>query len=190
MPGLTSSQTIGPFFHHALLRDGQETLVRPETKGERVVIEGQVTDGAGAPVSDAMIEIWQANAAGRYDHPADGQDKPADSAFHGFGRTGTDAAGRYRFETILPGPVPGRGNNLQAPHIAVSVFARGLLNHLATRIYFAGQPLNETDPVLALIPDEAARRTLIATDVVGAPTRTYRFDIRLQGDGETVFFDI
>ena len=99
MTGLTSSQTIGPFFHHALLRDGQSTLAQPESRGERIVIEGLVTDGAGTPVTDAMIELWQANAAGRYDHPADTQDKPVDPAFHGFGRARTDMAGLYRFET-------------------------------------------------------------------------------------------
>ena len=190
MPGLTSSQTIGPFFHHALLREGQATLVRPDSRGDRILVEGQVTDGLGAPVTDAMIEIWQANAAGRYDHPGDGQDKPLDPAFHGFGRARTDATGRYRFETIRPGAVPGRGNSLQAPHIAVTIFARGLLNHLSTRIYFADEPQNDTDAVLALVPDEARRRTLLATPVVGREVRTYRFDIVLQGDGETVFFEI
>jgi len=190
MAGLTSSQTVGPFFHAALLRDGQSTLVAPETQGERIAIEGQVTDGAGAPITDAMIEIWQANGAGRYDHPADTQDKPVDPAFHGFGRAGTDATGHYRFETIRPGAVPGRGNSLQAPHIAVTIFTRGLLLHVTTRLYFAGEALNDTDPVLALVPDEAARRTLIATPVADRPIPTYRFDIRLQGDRETVFFEI
>jgi protocatechuate 3,4-dioxygenase, alpha subunit len=190
MAGLTSSQTVGPFFHEALLRDGQSTLVMPATRGERIAIEGLVTDGAGAPITDAMIEIWQANAAGRYDHPADTQDKSTDPAFHGFGRAGTDKAGLYRFETIRPGTVPGRGNSLQAPHIAVTIFTRGLLLQLTTRLYFPGEPLNDTDPVLALVPDEAARRTLIATPVAGAAMPTYRFDIRLQGDGETVFFEI
>ena len=190
MAGLTSSQTVGPFFHVALLRDGQSTLVRPATRGERIAIEGRVTDGRGAPVTDAMVEIWQANAVGRYDHPADTQDKPVDPAFHGFGRAGTDGTGLYRFETIKPGPVPGRGNSLQAPHIAVTIFTRGLLLHLTTRLYFDGEPLNDTDPVLALVPDAAARRTLIATPVAGAAIPTYRFDIRLQGDGETVFFEI
>jgi len=190
MPGLTSSQTVGPYFHLGLMRDGQSNMVRPETRGERIVIEGQVTDGLGTPVADAMIELWQANAAGRYDHPADSQDKPVDPAFHGFGRAATDATGLYRFETIKPGAVPGRGNSLQAPHVAVSIFARGLLLHLTTRLYFDGEALNDTDPVLALVPDAAARRTLIATPVAGAAVPTYRFDIRLQGDGETVFFDI
>lgn len=190
MPGLTSSQTVGPFFHEALLRDGQSTLVAAATKGQRIAIEGLVTDGNGTPITDAMIEIWQANDAGRYDHPADTQDKPVDPAFHGFGRAGTDKTGLYRFETIRPGAVPGRGNSLQAPHIAVTIFTRGLLLHLTTRLYFAGEPLNETDPVLALVPDEAQRQTLIATEVAGTTLPTYRFDIRLQGANETVFFEI
>ena len=190
MPGLTSSQTVGPYFHLGLMRDGQSILVQADTKGERIAIEGLVTDGQGTPVTDAMIEIWQANAAGRYDHSTDTQDKPLDPAFHGFGRTATDATGLYRFETIRPGAVPGRGNSLQAPHIAVTIFARGLLLHLTTRLYFAGEPLNDADPVLALVPDEAARQTLIATPVAGAAIPTYRFDIRLRGDNETVFFEI
>ncbi|GGF06200.1 protocatechuate 3,4-dioxygenase subunit alpha [Aliidongia dinghuensis] len=190
MSGLTSSQTIGPFFHHALLRDGQSTVTRPASQGERIIVEGKVTDGDGALVTDAMIEIWQANAAGRYDHPADTQDKPRDPAFHGFGRARTDANGIYRFETVKPGAVPGRGNSLQAPHIAVTIFARGLLNHLSTRLYFADEPLNDSDAVLALVPDAARRQTLIATPVAGAPVKTYRFDIVLQGEGETVFFEI
>jgi protocatechuate 3,4-dioxygenase, alpha subunit len=190
MAGLTSSQTVGPFFHEALLRDGQSTLVTPETRGERIAIEGQVTDGQGVPITDAMIEIWQANGAGRYDHPADTQDKPVDPAFHGFGRAGTDKTGHYRFETIRPGAVPGRGNALQAPHIAVTLFTRGLLLHLTTRLYFEGEALNDTDPVLALVADASARRTLIATSVADAAMPTYRFDIRLQGDDETVFFEI
>ena len=190
MAGLTSSQTVGPFFHQALLRDGQSTLVKPQTRGERIAIEGRVTDGAGAPITDAMIEIWQANGAGRYDHPADTQDKPVDPAFHGFGRAATDQTGHYLFETIRPGAVPGRGNSLQAPHIAVTLFTRGLLLQLTTRLYFDGEVLNETDPVLALVSDAAARRTLIAPLVADAAIPTYRFDIRLQGDDETVFFEI
>ena len=184
MAGLTSSQTIGPFFHHALLRDGQSTLAQPESRGERIVIEGLVTDGAGTPVTDAMIELWQANAAGRYDHPADTQDKPVDPAFHGFGRAQTDRAGIYRFETIRPGAVPGRGNSLQAPHIAIGIMARGMLKRLTTRLYFADAPENAEDPILALIPPER-RGTLIAE----RDGDTWRFDIVLQGAAETVFLE-
>jgi protocatechuate 3,4-dioxygenase, alpha subunit len=192
MPRLqpTGSQTIGPFFFPALIADGQAELVRPETDGERITFAGRILDGQGEPVTDAMVEIWQANAAGRYDHPEDRQDKPLDPAFHGFGRGATDRNGRFSFDTVLPGPVPGRGNALQAPHIAITIFARGLLRHLVTRAYFAGNPLNETDPVLSSIADEAARRTLIAQPREDGGKRTYEMEIRLQGDGETVFFDV
>jgi len=189
MPGLTSSQTVGPYFHLGLIQEGQSTLVESGTKGERIALLGQVSDGNGTPITDAMIEIWQANAAGRYDHPTDAQDKPLDPAFHGFGRAAVDGTGHYRFETIRPGAVPGRGNAMQAPHIAVTVFARGLLLHLNTRLYFAGEALNDADPVLALVPDDR-RQTLIATPVAGEPIPTYRFDIRIQGERETVFFEI
>src|SRR6266481_8651636 len=111
-------------------------LVRPDTKGERISITGRVLDGEGAPVPDALIEIWQANAAGRYNHPEDTQAKPLDPAFLGFGRCASGADGAFRFSTIRPGPVPGRGNTLQAPHINLGLFARGLLRRLVTRIYF------------------------------------------------------
>ena len=122
-----------------------------------------MTDGDGAPVADACLELWQANAAGRYAHPDDTRaDKPLDPNFRGFGRVSTDADGGFRFTTIRPGPVPGRGNALQAPHIAVAIFARGLLKQLYTRIYFAGEPANDSDPVLSSIDDPAVRQTLIA----------------------------
>jgi protocatechuate 3,4-dioxygenase alpha subunit len=185
--GLTISQTIGPFFHYAHLPAAWSTLTGPETEGERILLEGRVIDGKGAPVTDATVEIWQANAAGRYDHPEDTQAKPLDPAFHGFGRCPTDKTGIFRFRTILPGPVPGRGNTLQAPHVDVSIFARGLLNRLVTRIYFAGQTLNETDPVLQSLPDDTARSTLIAHP---AAPGIWRRDIVLQGEGETVFFEL
>src|SRR5437899_2210040 len=150
----TPSQTIGPFFGPALIRAGLETLVRPATRGERVTIGGRVLDGDSAGVADAMIEIWQANAEGRYDHPEDRQEKLLDADFHGFGRAATDDAGWYRFHTIKPGPVAGIGAMLQAPHINVAIFARGLLHRLVTRIYFPDEPLNINDPVLmAVSPD-------------------------------------
>jgi protocatechuate 3,4-dioxygenase alpha subunit len=142
-------------------------------------------------VTDACLEIWQANAAGRYAHPYDTlADKPVDIRFRGFGRVATDPDGRFRLTTIRPGPVPGRGNSLQAPHLAVAIFARGLLRQLFTRIYFAGEALNDSDPVLASIDDPARRRTLIAARDDAGGTPAYRFDIVLQGDGETVFFAI
>jgi protocatechuate 3,4-dioxygenase alpha subunit len=188
MPGQTPSQTVGPFFHFSLCRPGAETLVGPDTKGERLEIVGRVLDGDGAPVPDALIEIWQANADGRYAHPDDDQAKPLDPAFRGFGRCASDADGRFRFATIRPGRVPGRGNTLQAPHVNVGLFARGLLRRLVTRIYFDDTPENAEDPVLALVPDPARRATLLAKRVAG-DTPVYRFDIVLQGRGETVFFE-
>jgi len=186
----TPSQTVGPFFHFGLDRPEWSDLTAAGPKGERIVLEGRVLDGDGAPVVDALLEIWQANAEGKYDHPEDRQEKPLDGNFRGFGRASTDAEGRYRFRTIRPGPVPGRGNALQAPHIGVTVFARGLLNRLVTRVYFEGEPLNETDPVLSSIDDPALRRTLVAKRAGGQEIAAYRFDIVLQGEGETAFFEL
>jgi protocatechuate 3,4-dioxygenase, alpha subunit len=184
----TSSQTVGPFFSRALLRDPLNDLVRAETRGERITIAGCVLDGDGAPVPDAMIEIWQANADGRYRHPEDNQEALLDPAFEGFGRAGTDANGAFRFTTIKPGAVPSRGAKLQAPHINVTVFARGLLNHLNTRIYFPGEALNATDEWLQSV-DQSRRHTLIAKLQDSAGARVFQFDIVLQGRDETVFFD-
>jgi len=188
MAGQTPSQTVGPFFHDSLSWPGAETLVGPETKGDRIEITGRVLDGDGAPVPDALIEIWQANAAGRYAHSEDGQLKPIDPAFRGFGRCASDAEGRFRFATIRPGRVPGRGNALQAPHINLGLFARGLLRRLVTRLYFEDSPTNAEDPVLALVQDPARRATLLARRAAGDDA-VYRFDIVLQGNGETVFFE-
>jgi protocatechuate 3,4-dioxygenase alpha subunit len=191
MSTLTASQTVGPFFHDCLLRaDAQRSvLVTPKTEGVRVRLAGRVFDGDGQGVPDAMIEIWQANHHGRYNHPADQRALPLDPAFSGFGRCGTDADGAYWFETIKPGRVPIEPGLLQAPHICVAVFGRGLLNHLMTRLYFADEPSTADDPVLQRVP--AARRpTLLAqpTQVDGGVV--YRFDIVLQGAGETVFFNL
>jgi protocatechuate 3,4-dioxygenase alpha subunit len=183
----TPSQTVGPFFRPSLIEAGSEKLVQPETRGDRITIEGSVMDGDGAPVTDAMIEIWQANAEGRYDHIEDDQEKLLDPVFHGYGRAGTDAHGAFRFETIKPGAVPGTDGVLQAPHINVSIFARGLLKRLCTRIYFPDDPLNETDLVLITIAPER-RATLIASRVPNS--KVMRFDIILQGTNETVFFDV
>jgi len=179
----TPSQTIGPFF--AVLRPiaGAE-LVPRDTPGA-IDITGNVFDGAGEPVPDALIEFWQANAEGRYNHPADTQEKLLDPAFSGYGQCYTDSSGTFRFRTVAPGAVQGPGDTHQAPHINVGIFARGLLKRLATRMYFPGNPDNRRDPVLALI-DEARRATLIAVEE--APG-TFRFDIRLQGEGETVFLE-
>ena len=187
----TPSQTVGPFFHLGLDRPEWGDLTRGNPKGERIVIEGRVLDGDGAPVPDAVIELWQANAAGRYAHPDDKQtDKPLDPNFRGFGRVATDAEGRFRVTTIRPGPVPGRGNSLQAPHINVLLLSRGLLIHLHTRIYFAGEPANASDPLLSSIEDAAVRGTLLARRAEGSSPALYRFDIVLQGENETAFLDI
>jgi protocatechuate 3,4-dioxygenase, alpha subunit len=183
---LTPFQTLGPFFHHALPFEGGETLVAETTAGQRIAIEGIVRDGAGALVPDALIEIWQANAAGRYNHPDDTQDKPLDPAFSGFGRTATDAAGRFSFLTIKPGSVPDGSGRAQAPHVVVGILARGILTRLVTRIYFDDEPANAVDPVLETVPADR-RSTLLASHEGDG---RYRFDIRLQGDGETVFFDV
>ena len=185
--GLTPSQTIGPFFHKALLRAGGNDLTTHGAAGERVVIEGRVLDGDGAVVSDAMVEIWQANAAGNYQHRDNAQGTATDARFPGFGRTGTDAEGRFSFRTIKPGAVREAGDFTQAPHINVTVFARGLLRQVVTRIYFADEALNATDPVLNTVPP-SRRSSLIAHREEGAGAR-YHFEIRLQGESETVFFD-
>jgi len=182
MTRLTASQTVGPFFGvgltHPSVPDVLKNVVAGE--GERLRIQGAVLDGDGAGVPDAMIEIWQANAQGRYHHPADTRDRPLEPGFVGFGRAGTDAQGGYWFETVRPGRVPP-----QAPHILVTVFARGMLNHAVTRLYFADEPANADDPVLNAVP-AARRSTLLA-----APTsHGYRFVIVLQGPRETVFFNV
>jgi protocatechuate 3,4-dioxygenase alpha subunit len=187
----TPSQTVGPFFHLGLARPEWADLTAANPAGQRIMIEGRITDADGMPVPDAMLEIWQANAAGRYNHPDDRQsDKPLDPNFRGFGRTATDADGRFRIVTIKPGPVPGRGNTLQAPHINLALFARGLLIQLHTRIYFADEPANAGDPLLSSIENLAARGTLIARRQSGGDPPAYCFDIVLQGEGETVFLDL
>jgi len=169
----TASQTIGPYWH--LIQDAAwSDLTRFGATGEKIVLTGTVTDGAGDLVTDAAIEIWQTSPAASEDFPA-------------YGRCRTDGDGRFRFTTLKPGPVAGVGNAQQAPHIAITIFARGLLNALPTRLYFQGEPLNETDPVLSLIEDPARRRTLIARPV--APG-TWQLDIHLQGDNETVFMEV
>lgn len=187
---LTTSQTVGPFFGPALMRTDtiQHVLTGPNTDGERIRIEGCVYDGEGSPVPDALVEIWQANAYGRYNHPGDQSDAPLDPEFTGFGRAGADDDGGFWFETIVPGQVAFDHERMQAPHITVTVFARGLLNHLFTRIYFADEPANATDPILGLVPAER-RGTLLATRSDDSETSTYHFDIILQGPGETVFFN-
>jgi protocatechuate 3,4-dioxygenase alpha subunit len=188
-PGVTPTQTIGPFFSPALLRDPLNDLTTAETVGERIRVEGRVVDGAGQPVPDALIEIWQANAHGRFNHPRDRRELPLDPAFTGYGRSGTDDDGVYWFETVKPGPVPFEGDRMQAPHLSVIVHARGMLNHAQTRLYFGDEAANADDPVLALVPADR-RSTLIARREEADGKVVYRLDIVLQGRGETVFFNI
>ena len=183
----TTSQTVGPFFSIGLTRLRCDKLVGPRVSGERVSIEGRVLDGAGQPVPDAILELWQANSQGKYAHPDDRQNKPLDAEFSGFGRIPTDANGCFRFTTIKPGPVPGPENKPQAPHIVVSVFARGLLRRLVTRIYFPDERANGDDFALNLVPAKR-RPTLIAGKIPGREG-TLAWDVRLQGPQETVFFD-
>ena len=189
-PGLvlTPSQTVGPFFHDALLDEDRSELTSPDHP-EAIRIEGAVYDGADEPVTDAMVEIWQANQAGRYNDPKDDrEDLPLNpETFSGFGRSGTDAGGRFTFVTVKPGPVPGPDGGMQAPHIIVSVFARGLLKRVVTRIYFPDEEeANAIDPILSSIEDLGFRRTLVAGDEGDA----LRFDIHLQGENQTAFFEL
>jgi len=188
---LTSSQTVGPFFAPALLREDarRNVLTRPDTVGERIRIEGRVLDGDGVPVPDALIEIWQANAQGRYNHAADQGAAQLDSSFLGFGRSGTAEDGSYWFETVKPGLVPFDGERMQAPHICATVFSRGLLNHLVTRLYFEDEPGNALDPVLQCVPKDR-RATLLARREARDTVVVYRFDIVLQGADETAFFNL
>ena len=183
----TPSQTIGPFFHFALLNRDLTKLVAPDHPSA-VRIKGKILDGAGEVVPDAMVEIWQADTTGHYPHPEDDRDdSPPDENFSGFGRCGTDEHGEFSFVTVKPGPVPGLEENLQAPHVLVSVFARGLLKRLVTRLYFPDEEhANVFDPVLNRIEDPGHRATLVAHPEDGA----LRFDIHLQGEVQTVFFDV
>lgn len=186
----TAAQTIGPFFHDALMRHAVDDLDPDAVAGTRIEVHGRVTDGAGAPVTDALLELWQADGAGRYRHPLDGRPSDVPDSFLGFGRIASDAHGNYRFSTVMPGTVPGPAGTVQAPHLSLQVFARGLLKHLWTRVYFPQQPANDADPVLARVPADR-RHTLIAAADGGpagcAPPTCFRFDIVLQGERETVF---
>ena len=185
-PGLTPNQTVGPYLAIAM-----HQLIGPELVGQgdprAIRVRGTVLDGAGEPVPDGMVEVWQANAAGRYAHPADNRTEPSlEDGFLGFGRSGTVPGGAFEFVTVKPGRVPWPDGGLQAPHLEVSVFARGLLKHAVTRIYFPDEiEANAVDPVLSGL-DEAARATLVAV----AEADGYRFDIRLQGPGHTTFFAV
>ena len=183
---MTPFQPVGPYFHVMLDHLGRVTrLAGDGARGERIAIEGILRDGARRPLTDGLIEVWQADADGRYRHPEDAASSSADPHFWGYGRVDTGDEGRYRLETIKPGRVAGPSGTLQAPHILISVYAPGILTRFTTRLYFEGDPGNDTDPVLLLVPAHR-RSTLMATrDGSG-----YRFDIVLQGENETVFFDV
>jgi protocatechuate 3,4-dioxygenase alpha subunit len=193
--GQTPSQTVGPFFAYAMTPEQYgytypgitgPVLVDDDTEGDRIRLVGRVFDGNGAVIEDAVVEIWQADAMGRYAHPAD--ERGANVSFKGFGRmgTGTDREARFIFETVKPG-APGDG---QAPHVNIIVFSRGLLSHVYTRAYFSDETAaNAEDAVLNSVPEDR-RDTLIATREEAPAGVTYRFDIHMQGDGETVFFDV
>jgi protocatechuate 3,4-dioxygenase alpha subunit len=185
----TSSQTIGPFFHiyfNATKVTG--CLLSPGAMGEHIHLACRVLDAEGAPIPDAMIEIWQADAAGIYKHPDDPRHNSSDPALTGFGRLPTNKDGVSEFETVKPGRVPGPNGTLQAPHMNITIFGRGLLKALSTRVYFADDPANDEDTVLALVPQDR-RPTLLARRDSQLPG-LWRIDLRLSGDGETVFFDV
>jgi protocatechuate 3,4-dioxygenase, alpha subunit len=185
----TPAQTIGPFFHDALMRDGVDDLDPEGEAGAPIVVTGTVRDGAGDVVDDAMVEIWQSDGSGRYRHPADGRSADLPGSFIGFGRVATVDGGVYRARTVLPGTVPGRAGSVQAPHLNVHVFARGLLDKLATRIYFDGHAANADDPVLRSVPEQRRLTLLAQPEGEEDGADRYRFDIVLQGADETVFFD-
>lgn len=195
----TASQTAGPYVHIGLApgaagfktfdQELGQTIAPAGVPGERIRIEGMVFDGLGAPVRDVLLEVWQADANGIYPHPEDPRVADAAPGFRGWGRVITDFdTGLWSFDTIRPGPTPGRAGRMQAPHINLWLVSRGINIGLNTRLYFPqDQALLATDPILTSIEHAARRQTLIATQTAPA---TYRFDIRLQGDGETVFIDV
>jgi len=212
LAGQTPWQTTGPFFHFALpwkgcadligdselgaradlCAPGHDVLVKHSgttrhlAHGTRIELVGQVWDNTGAPMMDTLIEIWQAGASGRYPHPEDDRrDLPVDANFAGFGRCAADTNGGFRFRTVRPGCVPGPGNTLQAPHIALGMIGPGILKRLVTRVYLGDAPENAEDPILALVSEE--RRATLIAEAQGA--NVYRFDIHLSGPRETVFFE-
>lgn len=201
MSEITPSQTVGPYFAYGLTPNGRcqwdpngqyawketvgDDLVTPDATGEKIRIEGRVLDGDGAPINDAMLEIWQADGQGRYASPADTRARP-NTQFKGFGRSATNKDGEYGFATVKPGSVPGPKGAMQAPHIVVAVYSRGMLRQVYTRIYFADEAANASDPILAFVPADR-RDTLIAKKQADG---VYRFDIRVQGENETVFFEV
>jgi len=204
MSDITPSQTVGPFFAYGLAPNGRcqwdpngsyswketvgDNLITPDTSAQKMRIEGRITDGDGAPINDAMLEIWQADAQGRYAHPRDDRARP-NAKFKGFGRSATDKDGNYSFDTVKPGAVAGPGGQPQAPHIVFCIFSRGMLRQIYTRLYFSDEAANAGDPILTLVPADR-RGTLVAHKSMRGELPIYRFDIRVQGENETVFFDI
>ena len=204
MSEITPSQTVGPFFAYGLTPKGRcqwdpngsyswkqtvgDNLVTPDASGERIHIEGRIIDGDGQPINDAMIEIWQADAQGRYAHPRDNRALP-NTQFKGFGRSATNRDGVYGFDTVKPGAVPGPNGKQQAPHIVFCIYSRGILRQVYTRLYFSDEAANAADPILALVPTDR-HGTLIAHKEMRGDLAVYTFDIRVQGENETVFFDI
>lgn len=193
MPGITPSQTVGPFYAYGLTPNGKyawndaftNNLLTPDVTGNKIRIEGVIYDGDGKVVPDAVLEIWQADAQGRFADPQDIRGLP-NSSFKGFGRSGTTDAGEYSFDTVKPGAVPGIDGKPQAPHIVMAVFGRGMTMQSMTRIYFEDEAATAGDAVMNLVPADR-RATLIAKKTAAG---VYRFDIHLQGDSETVFFDV
>jgi protocatechuate 3,4-dioxygenase alpha subunit len=198
----TASQTAGPYVHIGLApkqagfdifeHNFSHVMANEKTLGERITLEGTVTDGSGALIRDVLIEAWQANAAGKYSHPADTQKKPLDPDFRGWGRACSDfETGLYQFETIKPGPVQNPDGSIHEPHIALYILARGINIGLHTRVYFSDEEkANSQDPILNGIEWVARRKTLIAQREERQGKVVYRFNISVQGDQETVFFDI
>jgi len=181
----TGNQTVGPYLHIGLNWLVTAEIAPRGIAGERFTIQGRLVDGDGVGVNDGLIEIWQANAQGKYAHPEDRQKKPLEKGWRGFGRVATDARGGFRFRTIKPGAVPGPNGEPQAPHLVVGVFMRGMLKHLATRLYFPDEPTNAKDPILKLVPP-ARRGTLVARH---KGKGALEWNVILQGKQETVFFD-
>jgi protocatechuate 3,4-dioxygenase, alpha subunit len=200
MPGISPSQTIGPFAAFSLTPNEPgkaqyewkqlvtNNVLTPDVTGERIRIEGRMFDGGGKPIDGILFETWQADAQGRYAHPRDG--RATNSSFKGFGRVESDKDGRFTLDTIKPGAVPGPNGVMQAPHILVAIHMRGILTHLYSRIYFSDEvAANAADPILKLVPAER-RDTLIAKRQAGGTGAVYKIDFQIQGDRETVFFDI
>jgi protocatechuate 3,4-dioxygenase alpha subunit len=198
----TASQTAGPYVHIGLApgaagfeifeKEFGRDIAGPNAAGERIRVEGRVLDGTGAPIKDVLIEVWQANAAGAHASPEDPRHGEVEDGFRGWGRAISDFdTGVYGFDTVKPGRVTGRNGRMMAPHLSLWIVARGINIGLNTRMYFGDEEAaNASDPVLNLVEQPDRRQTLIATRTVRDGLPVYRFDVRLQGEGETVFFDV